>query len=492
MIFAPSRYQRRIFRFMEHGSGHGIVRAVAGGGKTSTLVEVARRYGRPGLIVAFNKPIQVELERRLRGSTMLTRTMHALGYGALLRRLAFSSKSRLYLDESKYGRLAEEMVADLGVPESQRLRAARNLRRLAMLARLTLEDTQNQGALQALCARHGIAVGEACLPALPEVLSRGMRLARRRHVVDYVDMVYLPLAMKLELDRYDLVLVDEAQDLSRAQLLLAEASCAAHGRLLFAGDPAQSIYGWAGADHESFERIRVYTGATELALSICYRCPRRVVDLARRMVPYIEPRPGAPEGVVRDTRRCRLAGQLGPGDLVLSRTMYPLVRLCIALMGQKIPARVKGRSVGARITSLLARVAARDGFTYSALEEHLIELMEEELAELRHVGAGEHFVSDVEDLYRCLIECALSFTECHSVGELEQRIAHLFAGRAEAVILSTVHRAKGLEADRVFILGPEQLGHAPEGSEAWRVQEERNVKYVALTRAKRELVFVHA
>ncbi|HEU4327629.1 MAG TPA: 3'-5' exonuclease, partial [Roseiflexaceae bacterium] len=59
-----------------------------------------------------------------------------------------------------------------------------------------------------------------------------------------------------------------------------------------------------------------------------------------------------------------------------------------------------------------------------------------------------------------------------------------------AVTLSTIHRAKGLEADRVFLLHPERVPLRWENQQAWELEQEMNLRYVALTRAKQALFFV--
>jgi DNA helicase II / ATP-dependent DNA helicase PcrA len=58
------------------------------------------------------------------------------------------------------------------------------------------------------------------------------------------------------------------------------------------------------------------------------------------------------------------------------------------------------------------------------------------------------------------------------------------------VLLSTVHRAKGLEAERVFLLYPDKLPLQWENQQAWELRQEMNLKYVALIRAWAELYFV--
>jgi superfamily I DNA/RNA helicase len=75
----------------------------------------------------------------------------------------------------------------------------------------------------------------------------------------------------------------------------------------------------------------------------------------------------------------------------------------------------------------------------------------------------------------------------NSVDELKQMITGIFRDNVtDGITLSTVHKAKGLEANRVFIIKPQDM---PLGvSKGWMYQQEMNLKYIAITRAKRELI----
>ena len=80
--FKPSAYQQAIFAFITNGRGNGIVNAVAGSGKTTTLVKAAELLSTASsLFVAFNKHIATELNERLEGTDMTARTVHSIGYG---------------------------------------------------------------------------------------------------------------------------------------------------------------------------------------------------------------------------------------------------------------------------------------------------------------------------------------------------------------------------------------------------------------------------
>ncbi len=80
--------------------------------------------------------------------------------------------------------------------------------------------------------------------------------------------------------------------------------------------------------------------------------------------------------------------------------------------------------------------------------------------------------------------------ECSSVAELMAKIEMLFSDNNTGVVFSSVHRAKGLEADNVYILRPDLMPH-PKAKKAWETQQEMNGMYVAQTRSKDNLIFVN-
>ena len=66
----------------------------------------------------------------------------------------------------------------------------------------------------------------------------------------------------------------------------------------------------------------------------------------------------------------------------------------------------------------------------------------------------------------------------------------MFSDSRSSVVLSTVHRAKGLEERRVFVLRPDQLPLRWQNQQKWELEQEYNLKYVSTTRAKEALFFV--
>lgn len=491
--FQPSKYQARVFEWVAVGRGDGIVNAVAGSGKTTTLVQAAQLVRGNALFIAFNKSIADELGRRLAGTTMAAKTIHAVGFACLTKALGRGVK----VEDRKYYRIVAEYVDELADEWQRsdddslptRSEAVSGLLKVADKARVTLTNPTDERALDCLCVKYGIDIHPRLLRGVGAVIRRGEAQARSRREIDYTDMLYLPYAWSLQAATYDWVFCDECQDLSAAQLDLVLKCRARGGRMLFVGDPRQAIYGFAGADAESFHRIKEMTQATELPLSICYRCPTSHLALAREIVPEIEARPDAPEGVIEQVPAGKLTEALREGDLVICRLTAPLISLCIRLIAQRVPARVRGRDIGKQLTEMVRAVQKLDGFRFEELPIYLKRYRTIQLDRLAKRDASESAVQSLNDRVDGIQACYDGFS-AESVDALCFEIESLFADGRASIWLSTVHRAKGLEEQRVFILQPDKLPFRFAKQQPWEMEQEMNLKYVALTRAKGELYFV--
>ncbi len=489
----PSTYQTAIFDFMRKGSGDGLINAVAGAGKTWTLLQAARLLDprRRATFAAFNRHIADTLKARLRGIPMTAHTIHGIGYGCLIKQVGHD----LRIDDRKYKMLARAWVERYILLHRVFLKPAELNERIDALtglvhvARLTLTPAQDLAARGDLAARFDLLLPEAFWPGVADVLEQGKGLTMDEHVIDFADMLWLPHRWQLHPPPVDYLFIDEAQDLSPAQLELVLRSRAEGGRMLFVGDPAQSIFAFAGADADSFWRIKARTNAIELPLSICYRCPQSHLRIARKIVPHIEPRPDAPEGVVEHLPEAQLAQHLREGDLVLCRMTAPLVSWCIRLIQAGIFARVRGVDVGVSLIQLARRVGESESFTYRLFLVHLDALEAEQhayLAQRRNSAGRLQSLQDQCEARRAAYQ-SLAVTDLDG---LCRAIHRLFADNRPPVWLSTIHRAKGLESDNVFILYPHRLPLEWPEQQPWEWAQELNLRYVAVTRTRQRLVIL--
>lgn len=490
----PSPYQRAIVDFLRRPGGHAVVHATAGAGKTTVLTQIAAAQPAESrqLYLAFARNAAAELSRRLPG-TADSRTVHSLGRQVLATALRARGRELKPPQPLKYRTLARKVIKEsLGAPASTD--AARYLAELAGIARLQLLDPRDTEALSLAAAEAGLwlpAEEDAAArlqPLLPRLLDRGIELSALG-LVDFADMLYVPVRLRLAVPTYDLVCVDEAQDYSAVALELTLLLASAGARLVFVGDPRQSIFGFAGASPDALERIARRLDARVLPLSVTYRCPRLHVELARQLAPEMESAPGAEPGRVAVIRDDELEEAVQPGDLLLCRLNAPLMAACLRISARGVPAHIRGADLQRRLADLAARVFAQ-GMSDPA--RRIARFLDHETRRQAHgEPGGAVSLARLGDELGCLDLLCRRSPEPLTRDLLEARIADVFGERPDSALLSSIHRAKGQEADRVLLLYPELLP-APHARSLQALRGEACVQFVALTRARKELILVQA
>ena len=472
--------QQDIFDAVEDpAAGHLVIEALAGTGKSTTIEECVRRTDADSsvLVCAFNSAIAKSLAPRMPEGVVVS-TIHAFG----MRALAAATEGSLDVQRFAVSDLCKELMGcDWGSREARKA-----VVQLVGVAKGQAFDGRAPGSDWRLLDSWADAVGidfpkgwdrsRLCGTALQ--ILRMQQKNVRGHVIDFDDMIWLPLVREVSIPTFDFVFVDETQDLNPAQLQLIKLA-GAGGRIVAVGDRRQAIYGFRGADSQAMPRMVAELEARTLPLSVTYRCPAAVVRQANRYVPDLEARPGAPEGIVRTCGIAELEDSAAPGDFVLSRTNAPLVSLAFRWIASGRHARIQGRDIGAGLaTWVKAQDVAAGTIGMRSLKAKIEAWAAAEIARLE---AAERDTTAVVDKAACLSALAAN---CTDVGSMLLRIETLFAdnGAASAIVLSSTHRAKGLEADRVWLLRDTYL--------KWQGAEEENLLYVGITRAKHELIFV--
>jgi hypothetical protein len=229
-------------------------------------------------------------------------------------------------------------------------------------------------------------------------------------------------------------------------------------------------------------------GVKELPMTITRRCPKSHVRLAQAIDPNIRALDDAPEGEILNVSYGQAVEMMQPGDLVLCRVNAELIKTAYALIRRGVRPLIKGRDLGAGLLSLLDKLA-KNAADVRALTEALTKYRieeEDKIYESLGEDKGAAKIMQLNDKCDCLFEF---ISGAKTVIEIRGRIESLFEKRdtdetnANAVTLGTVHRTKGLEAERVFVLAPELLMH-PAAKQPWEIQQERNICWVAATRAK--------
>ena len=501
-----SRYQNDIFAAVANTSDNLAINAVAGSGKTTTIVHAASLLSGDVAFLAFNKHIVGELERRL-PKHVRAMTIHSLGYKALA-----AGRRRLNMSEYKHADIVDAQLAGNIASRSPAFKGA--VTRLVDLARLTLTPLADENGMGELISHHGISaqIAEAveelndadpaggwrygdvytrAIAMVRRVVMDGIQEFRSAGKIDFTDMLYLPVYLRIAPQRFDTVLVDEAQDLSAAQLALV---IQAGRRIIAVGDPAQAIQGFAGADNRSFANLVERTGAVELPLSVCYRCPTSHLMLAQCIVPHIEAREDAPAGRILRIKKEEFAVLPHSGDLIICRRNAPLVGAALRLIGAGIQARIRGRNVGDSLAKLAVSIdklkMAQDEAWRVGFAMRLERYADNRRAELSAKPHSETAIQTLDDSIACLQAFLDGQPNIQSLADIKSGLTALFADAGASVWLSSIHRAKGLEADRVFVLEPDKMSLSRPGMRAWQAEQETNLRYVGLTRSKSDLYFV--
>lgn len=242
-----------------------IIEAVAGGGKTTTLIECCRALG-PGrsiLFLAFNKDIATTLQQRL-PYYVTASTFHSFCFDALRRKFG----GKVKVDAGKSRRRLAALL-----PNTRERRAVAD----DVLALVSFAKCHTDGDLSDIAEAHGMDVTADILTLTDDILTDAVADTT---TVDFDDMLWLTYRLNVPLPSPVFLFLDEAQDTNEVQRVLIRR--AAPGRFIAVGDPHQSIYGFRGASHDAMTALRTDFSMTQLPLSVSYRCSQAVVTEAQK------------------------------------------------------------------------------------------------------------------------------------------------------------------------------------------------------------------
>lgn len=494
----PTAEQRAFAEELLTGKTSISLNAVAGSGKTSTLVWAANLFKpRPGqmMALAFNKKIAQELEKRMPPAVDCL-TLNGLGHRAWQQRLG----KRLNLDDKKLGNICSQVVKENQCSDSWK--ALRDLCARAKDAGLVpdspitksfysiLTDTTENWF--SLISAHSIEGGEDLIPLARKVLISSISEALKG-TIDFSDQLYMTCIAKARLPQYEIVLVDEAQDLSEIQHeLISRCVTPGTGRIIAVGDPKQAIYGFRGAHNKSMEVLSLRFNSKALGLTCTFRCPSAIVLLAKEIVPAIHCPEGAEEGlIVRHENDKWSPKTLLSGSTVLCRNIAPLIRLGFQCFREEVSCWVVGRDLG---KGLIKAAKELSGFSPKELHDSVRAWHDQKKT---IANSNLELISQADDTAEAL-HFVIESSKATSPGDIIHQLERLFSKEGGSITLSTIHRSKGLEWDIVYILDSWRMparfamkaaANDPEGA-GWMLEQEKHLKYIAVTRARKELHFI--
>lgn len=487
MGFEPSPYQQAIYNEVATTDHNINVNAVAGSGKTTTLLGCLERIprGKSIIFMAFNNSIVKELQARNRRPNVDIMTLHSYGWRLLLRRYGNAAKMNPNKSIAKLEVVLKRHSHDEAVQELLMRRKKGYLiyliPKIVDLMRTALCRPEI-GEIEALCEYHDIDCG----PLEKQLALETFAVAAADvSQFDFTDMLYVPVTdPSVRFRKYEVIMVDESQDMSLLQHELIKRALDRRSRLITVGDPRQAIYGFAGADANSYARLAELNGTSvEMPLSVCYRCGRRIVEEAEKIVPYIRPYERAHEGEVA----LGSLNDIEDGDWIICRNLRPLIEVYLWLLKNKIKSQVRGKDIGRSLVDLIDKTGAR---TVDQLDALLMKEADKLAQKLRNKGWNNPDASPkMDELFEKIEVIRALAVEASTIAELRDTIEGIFTDELKGILLMTIHKSKGLENDNVFFLAPELIP-SRFATQPWQLEQELNLKYVAITRAKNSLIYV--
>lgn len=494
-----------------------MVDALAGCTKSTTLEMAAPGVKEPALALAFNKKIQLTLDQKM-PKHFTNKTFNGFGHGTLIR--ALPGVSKITLEDKKLGKLITQMSKDRKMElTSEQWDETRRLVTTVMQNGITPGDRGKPLAADTLDNWADIADGlwidresfEFIYELSREVLVESIGLVEKSGVISFDDQVYFPTCISGTFAQYPTIFVDEAQDLSPLNHAMLKQATRTNGRLVVVGDPKQAIYAFRGADSKSMSKIRALRQSwTDRGLMTTFRCPKLVVARQQFHAPGYKAWHSNTEGVVRRFAPGQAGGQPGFdleegwtwGDaqalfphpqctvMVLCRNNSPLMSLAFRLIRAQIGVVMLGRDIGKGLVTLSRKVLPEDATGRIECSKIVADWIETE-SSLARANGHEERVAGITDRGECLL--AVIDSGCRDAGELRQMLTKLFARENGQVQLSTIHRAKGLEADCVIHLDPWRIPskfakEAEKAGDSSQLKQEYNLLYVAETRTKHTLI----
>lgn len=518
-VISPSPQQAAVYQWIRNGSGNAIIVAVAGSGKTTTLIRSLEYTTGPTAFAAFNKKIADEIKARTEHLPHVTAgTFHSFGYRAWRSQAQGLRKPS---DRKMY-----KIIDENGVPDALKslVKKAASLAKQSGFGIDGAPAINNHEAWLDLFVHFNLDndlpsyIGiDAAITECIKVLTIAADPKSNQQVIDFDDMIWLPLLYNVRLPQFSWVMVDEAQDSNYVRRIFAERMVDPNiGRFIAVGDPHQAIYGFSGAMSDSLDQIANSMHCVELPLTVSFRCPKNIVAVAQQWVSHIESAPDAPDGIYYNYAYQDPDGQplaehrevhdlittdrelLQPGTAVLCRNNAPIVSLAYKFIGEMIPCHVEGQDIGAGLIKLVRKYTSHTLAT--EMLDHLTADMDtriQQLTELKKFGK----IDEIEDqlgILKIIVENPnIGKLTADVITAIESLFRDSSPGSNTDVTLCSIHRSKGREWDRVIWYGREalqpskfarRLAANPDGAEPWQLDQEYNLMYVAATRAKRELI----
>ena len=472
MKFSPTPEQLAIRDSILSGKSSLLVSALAGSAKTTTIKFAAEGMQGAAIAVAFNAKIRDELRSALPFHFDVV-TFNSAGHAAWGKYLS----KKLTVDARKTYRMTEFMGRD----DSRKvvMKLVDCAKALGLVpsgipkkpTKVFMQDSpEGWYEVQKLAQFEELPPGaiDSARDALSRSISEGFEGR-----IDFNDQIYLTCCFGANFRTAPITFVDELQDISELNLFMLRKMTMR--RAYGFGDQKQAIYAWRGAGTGMMERFRETFSAEELPLTTCFRCAQAVVKEAQTYTPQMSPAPWALPGSVKSLPEWSL-DDIDPDSAVLCRNNAPLFALGFAFLASGRPVNFHGKDLGWAIEKEITSIAGKGT---NIFKTELVAGIEAKIARLP------------EDLRERLLDIleVIQAIPGEDTDSVRENLSALLSAPSGDVTLASIHGAKGLEWDKVYFLDRWRIPSKYAKTDEAR-QQEFNLAYVGVTRAKVDLVYL--
>ena len=337
------------------------------------------------------------------------------------------------------------------------------------------------------------------------------KLEEQEDVYDIeVDEYHTFLATLRENDEYPFV-VHNCQDFNNLQLNFIRYIKRQKGRYVFVLDEHQAIYAFNSANASSCRLIKkAFAPVQEFDLPICYRCPTSHLEKVRREFNInILPRPDAPQGDIKTIEKKEISNYARPGDMIISRKNKWLADVIIDLAIHGIPICIEDKELVDNVKKILRQVDCGSASVLKTKLDRKIktfrnnlkttmelngqldnlspEAQEHRLNEISSTNARIDYINFILTILKHYLEDSPNSSKETFENFINKLLNTEYASKC--VKLCSIHKAKGLEADNVFVLNEAKVTKDFRNSPEQQTQE-YNLSYISITRAKNTLYLV--
>lgn len=363
---------------------------------------------------------------------------------------------------------------------------------------------------------------------------------------DFNDDIWFPTinADKIKFDHYDIVLADEVQDFNEGQKIMLKKLAEAGAKIVAVGDPNQGIYRFRGADNDAFDNLsEMLKGIShdkenwkQKSLSLNFRSRKEVLDFANNNTHVKNLKPGRkfkdddlPPEVTNGKLKYEeafnaISKERASGKKIetafIARTNEPLVHAALKLLGKGIPFAIIGKDVSGDLVKHIFKITKEermgDNTPLMRFRDSLLQHEEREIDRNSKYSTKRDYLAGLKDITLAMKASIDQATDGgkdqnKTVGDFKKWLKEKLGSntfdfdqtdeadserdlkeyrekmeREKPVVLTTAHKSKGLEFNRVYILNSDQFPH-PRAKHPEEKAQEANAKYVAYTRAMHQL-----